>query len=588
MTIKEIAQLAGVSVATVSKVLNRKDSHISTETRERILKIAKECHYTPYGDVLNKQKTRKFLIGIMIDSQSGNDRVVSELARALGRKGYSAILASSKTSEDEYKNYMMLLSYQVDGIIWNPVKNYDERQETLLKESGVPYVVLDFRKESTIFNISFDYKEMGYKMTQMLIEREHCEIMCLLEIHGARAELFFQGYLQCLFDNGIVFRDSLIQKWNKDEPFIFNLSECTGVVCFDLNLARRISAMAKEQGLSVPEDLSIVAAGKGEVGETEEDITTLGYPIRQLSQFTIDRLVNKIEGIEEAPVRFQMRHEFNHLNSLHTKSYPQTKRIIVIGPVCMLTELEMSENMGCEGNAVAKTNRLKVDGSISQSYELEQVGLNSYLIGKIGRDHFGVYLYRYLKENNFHMDGIQIESDSQTAHLYQLSYGDKKQHLIASGSDVLYLDGEELKMYRHLFYRARFCLLYEQMGIDKLKEAIGLAREMGVSPILRCDFGNLGQVDVDLDVDMVLIYQENVQDFIAKADLYLEKGAKAVAVLSSDEWYGKDCAGNEIHENLGVTQRKKMDAITAQMLSNMTENHSFLGSLKIAVETCNK
>lgn len=51
MTIKEIAKLAGVSISTVSKIVNKKDENINSETRNRVLKIVKEYNYTPYGTV---------------------------------------------------------------------------------------------------------------------------------------------------------------------------------------------------------------------------------------------------------------------------------------------------------------------------------------------------------------------------------------------------------------------------------------------------------------------------------------------------------------------------------------------------------
>ena len=52
MTIKEIAKLAGVSISTVSKIMNNKDESISAETRENVLRIAKEYNYKPYASVL--------------------------------------------------------------------------------------------------------------------------------------------------------------------------------------------------------------------------------------------------------------------------------------------------------------------------------------------------------------------------------------------------------------------------------------------------------------------------------------------------------------------------------------------------------
>ena len=67
MTIKEIAQLAGVSVSTVSKVMNNKDSSISAETRERVLQTAKQFNYVPYAGSATGD-TKSFLLGVILSS----------------------------------------------------------------------------------------------------------------------------------------------------------------------------------------------------------------------------------------------------------------------------------------------------------------------------------------------------------------------------------------------------------------------------------------------------------------------------------------------------------------------------------------
>ena len=65
MTIKEIAKLAGVSISTVSKIMNNKDESISAETRENVLRIAKEYNYKPYASVLTPGN-KSLVIGILI------------------------------------------------------------------------------------------------------------------------------------------------------------------------------------------------------------------------------------------------------------------------------------------------------------------------------------------------------------------------------------------------------------------------------------------------------------------------------------------------------------------------------------------
>ena len=66
MTINDIAERAGVSISTVSKIINGKDSAIKSETRERVLKIVKECRYAPYDFIKNSTRTKKFLLALVL------------------------------------------------------------------------------------------------------------------------------------------------------------------------------------------------------------------------------------------------------------------------------------------------------------------------------------------------------------------------------------------------------------------------------------------------------------------------------------------------------------------------------------------
>lgn len=66
MTIKEIAKIAGVSVSTVSKIMNNKDTSISSETREHVLKIAKEYNYKAYSSVINSNIGKTLCIGVKV------------------------------------------------------------------------------------------------------------------------------------------------------------------------------------------------------------------------------------------------------------------------------------------------------------------------------------------------------------------------------------------------------------------------------------------------------------------------------------------------------------------------------------------
>ena len=69
MTIKEIAKLAGVSISTVSKIMNNKDESISAETREHVLRIAKDYNYKPYASVISP-RNKSLIIGVLVRNTS--------------------------------------------------------------------------------------------------------------------------------------------------------------------------------------------------------------------------------------------------------------------------------------------------------------------------------------------------------------------------------------------------------------------------------------------------------------------------------------------------------------------------------------
>ena len=110
MTIKEIAKLAGVSVSTVSKIMNNKDGSISAETRDHVLKIAKEYHYTPYSSIISST-VKSLTIGVIFRNTSDISMTMTGILEEAGDLGYSVIMCESKNSPIiELKNISLLIS----------------------------------------------------------------------------------------------------------------------------------------------------------------------------------------------------------------------------------------------------------------------------------------------------------------------------------------------------------------------------------------------------------------------------------------------------------------------------------------------
>ena len=125
MNIREIAKLAGVSVATVSKVINKKDQNISDDTRRRVLKIVKEYNYTPYAGVAKRREGKTFLVAIALDASQDHEYLGSLLMEDFRREGYSTLVCRSGSAEEEFRNLTAMCGYNPDGLVW------DKREDSL-------------------------------------------------------------------------------------------------------------------------------------------------------------------------------------------------------------------------------------------------------------------------------------------------------------------------------------------------------------------------------------------------------------------------------------------------------------------------
>lgn len=130
MTIKEIAAFAGVSVSTVSKIMNGKDGNINPATRSRVLKIAKEHHYEPYSTIKNITAPKKFLIGLLLNSFCSSNRMIEGVLEAAQKCGYQLLIFNSIHSlSQELKHITALCNSRVDGVIWEPVSGQSTEYE---------------------------------------------------------------------------------------------------------------------------------------------------------------------------------------------------------------------------------------------------------------------------------------------------------------------------------------------------------------------------------------------------------------------------------------------------------------------------
>ncbi|WP_426474047.1 LacI family DNA-binding transcriptional regulator [Chryseobacterium balustinum] len=180
-SIKDIARIAGVSVATVSYVLNKKEGHrIGEDTKKKIFEVAETLNYTPNRIARSLQNNKSKLLGLIVADIS-ND-FYSSIARNLENKalklGYTLIIGSSDENAEKFEKLIDLFSQQqVDGMIVAPVAGSEDILQKLL-DRNYPLVTIDrYLKGVNAPGVILNNREIAETTTQFLIDKKFDKIV---------------------------------------------------------------------------------------------------------------------------------------------------------------------------------------------------------------------------------------------------------------------------------------------------------------------------------------------------------------------------------------------------------------------------
>lgn len=270
-TIKDIAERAGVSIATVSLILNKKDRNFAPATREKVLKVVKESNYIP-NQVASSMITKKTkTIGIIIpDIQNPFfSEIIKHVEYEIKKRGYNIILCCSYWNPEEDIKYINLLSAKgVDGLMIALSADSEKNSAIVekLNSSGIAFISLDRWVDGlNCSRVSIDHRQGAYLATKYLIDKGHKKIGCItgaMTSYTARRRL--QGYEEAMRDAGLEVKDEW--KYNGDYQFESGCSggkellktDITAVFTSNDVMAYGFYRAAKEANCRIPEDVSVV------------------------------------------------------------------------------------------------------------------------------------------------------------------------------------------------------------------------------------------------------------------------------------------------------------------------------------------
>ena len=330
-TIKDVAKKAGVSISTVSRVIN--DSKpVTNEVKQRVLDVIKETGYVPNPLARSLVTKKSQLIGVIVPEVTDTfaAEVLNGIEEISKMYDYDILLANTYSEKDlEVKNINLLRAKQVEGIVmisWD----IDKDVVGLLEDSGIPAVYISkTTRDFDIYNVSINNNSAVKDMTNFLLDRGHKKIALLNttfqtnladeRITGYRDAIVGrglkvnEGFIKSCgptFDDGyMAVKEMLESKVDVDAIFATSDEVAIGAInaCFDL-------------GYKVPEDISFVVFYDIEFSKMcRPKLTTVKQPLYDMGAVAIRMIIKMVKGIEIDEKKVELPYTISDRDSVATR-----------------------------------------------------------------------------------------------------------------------------------------------------------------------------------------------------------------------------------------------------------------------------
>jgi len=321
VTIFDVAERAGVSIKTVSRVVNN-EANVRHRTREKVLAVVRELRYKPNAAARELSARRSRTIGLVYENAEEfnyTSAVLNSALNACAARGYSLLLCPLKLPDPELGERVREFATQarVEGIIL-PAPVGDIAEVTgALRDMRIPFAAIAPREPlAADINVTCKDEEATCSITEFLIDRGHRRIGYIKghPDHGASAKRF-AGYRRALENHGLALLPALVRQGYFDfdsgkasAAGLLSLPEPpSAIIAGNDDMAAGVLFMARERGLSVPASLSIVGFDDTQIASRMwPPLTTVRQPIAQMAESAARLLIERLNGraVEAPPELF--------------------------------------------------------------------------------------------------------------------------------------------------------------------------------------------------------------------------------------------------------------------------------------------
>ena len=308
MRMNDVAKMAGVSIATVSRVLNEPEK-VKPLTREKVLKIINEYNYVTNavarGLVKNSMKTIGILLMDVRDIYFAN--MTYNIERHFTELGYNVILSNTGGEIGEKKRYLrIMLEKQVDGLILvgSVFKEWSGNSHIINASKSVPIVMVNsFLEADRIFSIVCDDTYGLYEATNYLVNLGHRDIHYLCDIRSFSGLAKADGFRKAISDFGLV-NASVVEINRSLEGGRFGIQQIiesgkkfTAIITGEDITAIGVIKELAQNGYQVPTDISVIGYNNSMLAEVSTPtLTSVNNMIENMATGAVNILYHVLQG----------------------------------------------------------------------------------------------------------------------------------------------------------------------------------------------------------------------------------------------------------------------------------------------------
>lgn len=305
MNINEIAELAGVSRATVSRYLN--NGYVSEEKKVRIRQVIEETGYQPSSQAQMLRTKRTKLVGVILPKINSDtiSREVAGISEILTQRGYQMILANTNNSVEEELKYLSLFKdNQVDGVVFIATI-ITKKHKQMLKEYKVPIVILGQHLEGYPCIYQDDY-QAAYSLAERLAQGgENFAYIGVTEKDEAVGRRRRKGFEDALRSKGISILPERVREgsftmesgYEKARELFEKAPGFDSLMCATDTMAIGAMTYLKEMGVRIPVEVQVAGVGDGSLGKiVEPKLTTVHFFYKTSGREAASMLTDLIEN----------------------------------------------------------------------------------------------------------------------------------------------------------------------------------------------------------------------------------------------------------------------------------------------------